>query len=37
VENGQVEYDVEMTVNVRAKDVSIAKDGTVLEIEEKVD
>jgi hypothetical protein len=37
VENGQVEYEVEMTVNGHAKDVSIAKDGTVLEIEEEVD
>jgi uncharacterized membrane protein YkoI len=37
VENGQVEYEVEMTVNGHAKDISIAKDGTVLEIEEEVE
>jgi hypothetical protein len=34
---GQVEYEVEMTVNGHGKDVSIAKDGTVLEIEEEVE
>lgn len=37
VENGQLEYEVEMTVNGHGKDVSIATDGTVLEIEEEVD
>ena len=37
VEGGQVEYEVEMTVNGHGKDVSIAKDGTVLEIEEEVE
>ena len=36
VENGRVEYEVEMIVNGHGKDVSIAKDGTVLEIEEEV-
>jgi uncharacterized membrane protein YkoI len=35
-ENGKVEYEVEMTVNGHGKDVSIAKDGTVLEVEEEV-
>ena len=35
-ENGKVEYEVEMTVNGHSKDVSIAKDGTVLEVEEEV-
>lgn len=35
-EKGKVEYEVEMTVNGHGKDVSIAKDGTVLSIEEEV-
>lgn len=35
-EKGKVEYEVEMTVNGHGKDVTIAKDGTVLEIEEEV-
>ena len=35
-ENGKVEYEVEMTVGGRSKDVSIASDGTVLEVEEAV-
>lgn len=37
VEHGQVEYEIEMTVNGHGKDVAMAKDGTVLEIEEEVD
>jgi hypothetical protein len=37
VEDGQVEYEVEMIVNGHGKDVSIAKDGSVLEIEEVVE
>jgi uncharacterized membrane protein YkoI len=37
VEDGQVEYEVEIIVNEHGKDVSIAKDGTVLEIEEEVE
>jgi uncharacterized membrane protein YkoI len=36
IENGQVEYEVEMTVNGHNKDVSIAPDGRVLEVEEEV-
>lgn len=36
VENGQTEYEVELTVNGHGKDVSIAPDGSVLEIEEEV-
>ena len=35
-ENGKVEYEVEMTVNGHGKDITIAQDGTVLEIEEEV-
>ncbi|HEY2472415.1 MAG TPA: hypothetical protein VGI45_31810 [Terracidiphilus sp.] len=35
-ENGQLEYEVEMTVDGHSKDVSIAPDGRVLEIEEQV-
>ena len=36
-ENGQLEYEVEMTVNGHSKDVSIAKDGSVVEVEEQVE
>ena len=36
-ENGQVEYEVEMTVSGHSKDVSIGADGSVLEIEEQVE
>ena len=35
-ENGQMEYEIEMTVNGHSKDVSIAPDGRVLEVEEEV-
>lgn len=35
-EDGQLEYEVEMTVDGHSKDVSIAPDGTVLEVEEQV-
>jgi uncharacterized membrane protein YkoI len=35
-ENGQLEYEVEMTVKGHSKDVSIAPDGRVLEVEEEV-
>jgi hypothetical protein len=35
-ENGQVEYEVEMTVNGHSKDVTIAPDGSVVEVEEQV-
>jgi len=35
-ENGQIEYEVEMTVSGQSKDVSIAPDGRVLEVEEEV-
>ena len=35
-EKGKVEYEAEMTVGGHGKDVSIAKDGTVLSIEEEV-
>lgn|ERR1035437_9195445 len=36
-ENGQLEYEVEMTLNGHSKDVSIAPDGNVLEVEEQVE
>src|ERR1700692_2184188 len=36
-ENGQVEYEVEMTVSGHSKDVSIGADGSVLEGEEQVE
>ena len=36
-ENGQVEYEVEMTVSGHSKDVSIGADGRVLEVEEQVE
>lgn len=35
-ESGRPEYEVEMTVDGHSKDVSIAPDGTVLEVEEQV-
>ncbi len=35
-EDGQIEYEVEMLVNGHSKDVAIAPDGRVLEVEEQV-
>src|SRR5260370_18357588 len=35
-EKGQTFYEVEMTVNGHSKDVLIAADGTIVEIEEQV-
>ncbi len=35
-ENGKLEYEVQMTVNGHSKDVTIAPDGRVLEVEEQV-
>ena len=35
-ENGQTLYEVELTVNGHSKDVSMAADGTVVEVEEQV-
>ena len=35
VENGQREYEVEMTLNGHSKDVTIAPDGRLIEIEEQ--
>lgn len=35
-EDGQMEYEVDMIVNGHSKDVSIAPDGTLIEIEEQV-
>lgn len=36
VENGQLEYEVQLTKDGHTKDVSIAPDGSVLEVEEQV-
>jgi uncharacterized membrane protein YkoI len=35
-DNGQVEYEVAMTKNGHSRDVSIAADGSIVEIEEEV-
>src|SRR5260370_42021123 len=35
-EDGELEYEVALTVHGHARDVTIAPDGTVLEIEEEV-
>jgi hypothetical protein len=35
-ENGKLQYEVEMTSNGHSKDLAIAKDGTLLEVEEEV-
>jgi hypothetical protein len=35
-EDGKLEYEVEMTVKGHSKDITIAPDGTLLEIEEQV-
>ena len=37
VENGQVEYEVELFTGRHTKDISIAPDGRVLEVEEQVE
>jgi uncharacterized membrane protein YkoI len=36
VENGKLEYEVQLTVNGRSRDVTIASDGRVLEVEDEV-
>jgi len=36
-EDGQLEYEMEMIVNGHTKDVSIAPDGRLLEVEEQVE
>jgi hypothetical protein len=36
-EDGQLEYEAEMVVNGHSKDVSIAPDGRLLEVEEQVE
>ncbi len=36
VEDGKLQYEVQLTVNGHSKDVSIAPNGNVLEIEEQV-
>jgi uncharacterized membrane protein YkoI len=35
-EDGQLEYEVEMTIDGHSKDVAIAPDGKLLEVEEQV-
>lgn len=35
-EDGQLEYEVEMTIDGHSKDVAIASDGKLLEVEEQV-
>jgi hypothetical protein len=35
-EDGVFQYEVEMTFNGHGKDIAIAKDGTLLEVEEEV-
>ena len=35
-ENGKLQYEVEMTINGHSKDLAVATDGTLLEIEEEV-
>jgi hypothetical protein len=37
VENGQPEYEMELTVNGHSRDVTFAADGNVIEIEEQVE
>jgi len=37
VEDGKLTYEVQLTVSGHSKDVSIAADGTVLEVEEQVE
>lgn len=37
VEDGKLQYEVQLTVNGHSKDVSIASDGAVLEVEEQVE
>jgi len=36
VEDGKLQYEVQLTINGHSKDVSIAPDGKLLEIEEQV-
>jgi hypothetical protein len=36
VEGGKALYEVELTVNVRGKDISMDKDGKIVEVEEEV-
>jgi uncharacterized membrane protein YkoI len=35
-ENGQTLYELEMTVNGHSKDISVAPDGSIVEVEEQV-
>jgi hypothetical protein len=37
IENGKREYELESMVNGRSRDVTIAPDGTVLEVEQQVE
>src|SRR5712692_12030406 len=36
VEDGKLEYEVQLTVNGHSRDVTVAPDGSVLEVEEEV-
>src|SRR5579863_9865508 len=36
IENGKVEYEVQIVVNGHSKDITIAPDGSLIEIEEQV-
>jgi len=36
VEAGRIQYEVELLANGHSKDVTIAQDGTILELEEEV-
>jgi hypothetical protein len=36
IEDGQLEYEIALTVHGRSRDVSIAADGSIIEIEEQV-
>jgi len=36
IENGQTLYEVELTVNGHSKDISMAADGSIVEVEEQV-
>ena len=36
VENGKLQYEVQLTINGRSRDVSIAPNGYVLEIEDEI-
>jgi len=37
MENGKTEYEVELTIDSHSKDVTIAPDGSLMEVEEQVE